>query len=188
MSEQQMNLFSNSSNDSVVFCQRCKARCKVSEPLNPKAKMLRRSKDPKGLCVNCAVHDWLINTYPVNMLLAKSGPKSLALPHLQEQFTGIMRTGMADAMPDEIDWNLIIKNWELPFPHKVKPRAMNPCSQKELDEVAAGTRPGIGDFDPMRHRAVCSDDLTITSFEQLNELTPGLGDDLRKCLRDQNES
>ena len=121
-------------------CQRCDVRCQVDEPGNKEARLLRRSRDPKGLCVNCAVHDWLRNTYPVNMLLAKSGPKSLVHPHIQEQFAGIMRLGMADAMPDEIDWGLIIENWDLPFPHKVKPRGENPCSQPASPSSSSSTK------------------------------------------------
>jgi hypothetical protein len=145
--------------------------------------MLRRSKEPKGLCVNCAVHDFLRNTYPANILLAQSGPKALVHPHIQEQFAGIMKVGMADAVPDEINWNLIIENWDLPFPHKIKPSSTNPCSQLEFDEIASGKRPGIGDLAFQKRQTVCGDDLTITSFEQLNELEPGLGDDLKKCQR-----
>ena len=163
-----------------IHCDRCNVRCKVAEPPNPKAKMLRRSKG-KGLCVNCAVHDWLRNTYPCNILLAQSGAKSLIHPHVQEQFAEIMKVGMADAMPDEIDWNLIIENWDLPFPSKIKTSNTNPCSQLELDEIAAGERPALGcDFN--KRQTVCGEDMTIRSFEQLNELEPGLGDDLRDCL------
>ena len=177
------NLFDTEQNEQeTVNCGRCGIDCRISSPNNPKAKMLRRSKLPKGLCVNCAVHDWLRNTYPVNMLLAQSGPKALAFSHIQEQFADIMKVGMADAMPDEISWDLIIENWALPFPHKIKPSSTNPCSQKELFEVAAGTRPGIGDSAFQKRQTVCGDDLTISSFEQLNDLEPGLGDDLRKCL------
>ena len=123
------DLFDNN----ITHCERCKALCKVAESQNPKAKMLRWSKESKGLCINCAVHDWLRNTYPVNLILAQSGPKSLAYPHIQEQFTGIMRAGLADATPDEIDWEAIIANWDLPFKNKVKGTAMNPASQDVLD-------------------------------------------------------
>lgn len=119
--------------DSIIHCERCEAHCKVAEPRNSDAKMLRRSRHPKGLCVNCAVHDWLRNTYPPNILLASSGPKVLLFPHIQEQFTGLMRVGLADAQPDEINWELIVENWDLPFPHKVKATAANPCSQEVLD-------------------------------------------------------
>lgn len=125
-------------------CERCEALCKIAGAGNPDAKMLRRGKEPKGLCINCAVHDYLRNTYPINMQLAESGPKALLLPHIQEQFTAIMRTAPSDAQPDEINWNLVVENWNLPFPHKIKPSSMNPCSQKELDAIKAGTHPGIG--------------------------------------------
>lgn len=163
-----------------VHCQRCEAACKTAGPGNPDAKMLRRSKD-KGLCVNCAVHDWLRNTYPINMLLAQSGPKSLLYPHIQEQFAGIMRIALADASPDEIDWERIVENWELPFPHKMKPGPMNPCSQEQLEEVASGKRPGIGCYTPPKPDPL-GGKLVIESFEELNQLEPGLGDDLKKCL------
>ncbi len=170
----------NPEESEIIECKRCGQRCKIAASPGEKARMLRFAKGP-GLCVNCAVHDWLRNTYPVNMLLARSGSKGLLFPHIQEQFTEIMRVGFADAMPDEIDWQKIVDNWELPFTDEIKPSCVNPYSQKELDEIASGERPGLGEFSSKR-QTVCGDDLTITSFEQLNELTPGLGDDLRKCL------
>ncbi len=164
-------------------CIRCGIRCRVDSPGNPNAKMLRRSKQPKGLCVNCAVHDFLRNTYPANMLLAESGPKALALPHIQEQFAGIMRAGFSDAVPDEIDWDLIIENWDLPFPNKMKKSNTNPCSQLELFEISERKRPGLGArMDIPERRPLCADDLTITSCDQLNDLEPGLGDELRRCV------
>lgn len=114
-------------------CPRCGAKLKVDPLAGSKAKMIKRSKTTKGLCINCAVHDWLRNTYPVNLLLAKSGPRGLALPHMQEQFAGIMKSQFSDAMPDEIDWQAIIYNWDLPFPTKLKSSPMNPVDQAELD-------------------------------------------------------
>lgn len=165
-----------------TICERCKAPCKVVGPQNSKAKMLRRSKEPKGLCINCAVHDWMRNAYPVNMILAGSGPKVLAYSHIQKQFMEIMQVGLADAQPDEINWDLIIENWNLPFPHKIKPSATNPCTQREIDEITTGKRPGIGckglpKPDPLGGKTI------ITSFEEVNLLEPGLGDKLKRCLR-----
>lgn len=128
----------------IINCQRCGARCRITGPPGKKAKMLRFAKGP-GLCVNCAVHDFLRNTYPPNILIAQSGPKVLLFPHIQEQFAEIMKSGFADASPDEIDWQIIVDNWDLPFPHKMKKSPMNPVSQKELDEIAIGKRPGLGD-------------------------------------------
>lgn len=163
-------------------CQRCGAQLKVDAVPGSKAKMLRRSKDAKGLCINCAVHDWLHNTYPPNIQLAESGPQILLYPMIQEKFADLMRTGLSDATPDEIDWQRIVDNWELPFPKKVKPSASNPCSQEQLDAVAAGTRPGLGQVYPEPSLLKLKEKMVITSFEELNELEPGLGDSLKKCL------
>jgi len=117
----------------TINCERCGASCRIEGSGNPNAKMLRRSKEPKGLCVNCAVHDWLRNTYPVNLIFTTLSPEALRLEHIQQQFTGIMRAGFADASPDEIDWERIIANWNLPFGNKVKATATNPASQAVLD-------------------------------------------------------
>lgn len=136
--------------DNVISCKRCGAHCRVAGPRNPNAKMLRRSREPRGLCINCAVHDFLRNTYPANMLLAEFGPKGLLYPHIQKEFTGIMQVALADAQPDEIDWERIVENWDLPFPHKIKPSSTNPCTQQEINEIAAGKRPGLGSAGPMK--------------------------------------
>ncbi len=75
--------------NTIIKCKRCGASCKVDALRDSKAKMLRHSKEPKGVCVNCAVHDWMRNTYPVNLILAqsRSGPKSLLIPQIQELLT-----------------------------------------------------------------------------------------------------
>ena len=164
----------------TVNCKRCGAPCKVDISRGSKAKMLRRSTK-EGLCVNCAVHDWLRNTYPPNILLAQSGPKVLLHPHIQEQFAEIMRVGLADAAPAEIDWNRIIDNWNLPFPNKIKPSCTNPCNQQELDEITAGKRLGLGRMAPPKSDPL-GGKMTITSFEELNKLKPGLGDKLKDAL------
>lgn len=163
-------------------CQRCGAQLKVDAVPGSEAKMLRRSKVAKGLCVNCAVHDFLRNTYPPNIQLAESGPKILLYPHIQELFANIMKAGLSDAAPDEIDWDRIVENWYLPFPTKLKTSGMNPCSQQQLDEVAAGTRPGLGSFGPSAPDPL-GGKMVIKSFEELNKLEPGLGDSLKKCLQ-----
>jgi len=68
----------------------------------------------------------MVNTYPVNMIIEESehGPSLLLYPHIQEQFVVIMRSGNADMIPEEIDWELVVKNWALPL--KVKTSPMNP--------------------------------------------------------------
>lgn len=163
----------------VAFCERCGRMLRVAGPRNPDAKMLRRAKNPKGLCVNCATHDWLRNTYPVNMQLAEKGPGILLYPHIRDVFRHLLSTACADAKLDEINWNLIVENWELPFPDKVKPSGKNPVTQADLDDLAAGRKKAFGgpvkpDPLPGVH--------TITTFEQLNTLEPGAGDKLRETF------
>jgi hypothetical protein len=101
---------------SICHCQRCGARCQVTGPGNPNAKMLRRSKVPKGLCVNCALHDWLRHTYPVNTLLEDGGARLLNYEHVRQLIYEIMKHQLADACLAEINWNLLSENWELPWP------------------------------------------------------------------------
>lgn len=165
----------------VLHCERCNVRIRLATRRNPDAKMLRLAKEPKGLCINCAVHNWLQNTYPVNILLAKSGPGCLAHQHIRDQFTEIMRSGRADANPDEINWNLLSDNWDLPFPNKVKPSAANPCTQQKLDDIKSGKEKAFeyppDAVDPLRGVT------TITSFNQLNLFEDGLGDKVQTLLK-----
>ena len=171
----------------ICECQRCGARCRVAADRNPKAKMLRKSAVPKGLCVNCAAHDWLRNTYPANMILAESqhGPRILMNVSVREQFAEIMQGQNADAKPDEINWNLMIENWELPWPHPVKGDAQNPYDDKyaahRREQRAAEAR--MTDEDRARRKAIDELPLTLTSFDQVNVLSPGLGDSLRDALK-----
>lgn len=114
-------------------CGRCGAPCKVDPIPGSEARMLKRSAKPKGLCVNCAVHDLLRHLYPANLIVARSGPRGLALPHMQKQFYEICRMAGTDARFEEIDWSAIIANWDLPFPTRLKSTAANPVRQEELD-------------------------------------------------------
>ena len=142
--------------------------------------MLRRGKTSDGYCVDCAVHDWLRNTYPINIQLAESGPSPLVHAHVRRQVEEIMRVGNADASPDEIDWDRIIANWELPFPRPVKPTAENPMHEKDLQEITRGERKALRPQTGLPYG-----DGVIRSFEELNALGPGLGDDLKQALDEQ---
>ena len=125
----------------MTRCERCDAPCKVDPKPGSRARILRRSRVPKGLCLDCALHDHLRNLYPVNLILARSGPGGLALPHIQQQYYAIARSAGTDAEFDEINWQRIIDNWDLPFPTKLKPTASNPVTQDELDrEPEEGAR------------------------------------------------
>jgi len=160
-------------------CNRCGAKCRVGVR-NPEAKVIRRSATPRGLCVNCATHDWLRNTYPVNMILDRSGPSILLNEIVRRQFAEILRSGNADAKIDEINWNLIAENWELPWRHKVQLSAQNPYNP-DIDGPRERDR-----RQEARRRATDEEaielPMTLTSFDQLNVIEDGLGDDLKNCL------
>ena len=119
--------------EAEVRCGRCGVPCNVNPIAGSRATMLKHSSEPKGLCINCAVHDTLRNLYPANLILARSGPKGLVLPHIQKQFFEICRLAGTDARFEEIDWKAIVANWDLPFPTKLKSTATNPVTQEDLD-------------------------------------------------------
>lgn len=136
--------------------------------------MLRRAAEPKGLCADCAVTEWLQNTSPVNTLLAESqhGPRVLLVPELREQFTLIMEAAGSEMRPAEINWERVVRQWDLPFPGGRGRRRARPVptpgheSRREPLGGAASHLP-----------------MTLTSFEQLDELSPGLGEALRGAIR-----
>ena len=165
----------------VCLCERCGGLVCIDPKPHSEATMLRRGKTSDGYCVDCAVHDWLRNTYPINIQLAESGPAALAHAEIQRQFEDMMRLGNADASPDEIHWDRIIANWERPFPRPVKPTAKNPVCEKQLQEIS---RRGQGPPSPSRSLTSFGDGM-IRSFEELNALEPGLGDDLKQALDEQ---
>ena len=158
----------------LTTCKRCGKPCKVDPIPGSKATILKRSASPKDYCAACAVHDWLRNTYPVNVLMARSGPKALALPHIQQQIMGIAQHAGTDATPGDIDWERIIENWELPFPTKVKPRAENPMSEEDIKSYLRHERKlevdGLTEQE-RRARAAAERDTAIRDF--IHAVNPG---------------
>lgn len=106
-------------------CKRCGVKCRVTATQKSEAHHLRRNTVPEGMCANCAVSEWLANTYPINMILeeSKRGPSILLIPAMQEQFAELILKD-SDLTPEEIDWQLVVDNWNLPM--KVKCRPTNP--------------------------------------------------------------
>jgi len=116
-------------------CLRCGAPCQLAPVPGSQARWIKKASVPRGLCINCAVHDVLRNLYPVNLLLAQSAGKGLLHPHIQDQFFHLAQMHGTDATLEEIDWQAIVANWDLPFPTKLKATACNPVSQEELDRA-----------------------------------------------------
>ena len=48
----------------------------------------------------------------------KNGVKMLLNETIQASFAKVMKAGVADAKPEELDWQLIVDNWSLPFEGK----------------------------------------------------------------------
>ena len=119
----------------IVNCSRCHVRCRTGTP-DPKARLLQESAGPRGLCVNCAVTQFFKDEkYGVSLeqvmcgsdLLKTDSPKdvtkALLLPHVQQQFSEILRVGFAQVRPEDIDWLEVVANWDLPFDRKtIRPR------------------------------------------------------------------
>ena len=96
-------------------CKRCGVPCRIGPPPNPEALMLRRAIKPSGVCVNCAVATHLMNIYPLNMTLDEKGPECLRHPSSRAQFAELMAVAISDASPEDIDWDRVIADWDLPI-------------------------------------------------------------------------
>ena len=102
-------------------CARCIRPCEPGESKNPKARPFRRAK--KGLCVNCVVTQFLLcdDLEPVRFGLLKNGIEVLKNPAIQKQFTEILKVGKSELPADDIDWDIVINQWNLPFPKGYEP-------------------------------------------------------------------
>lgn len=176
-------LLPDESSPSPIRCPRCARPMQVAARRTEEARLLRHAAEPRGYCVDCAVTEFLKNTYPVNMIVEESehGASMLLSSHVQEQFAEIMRAGLADAVPDEIDWERVVRNWDLPFERSPRPSATNPHTPTRR------TRRKPAESDELQERLFADrslqpGDLVIRSFEQLNELEPGLGDEFKRLL------
>lgn len=106
----------------VIQCDRCHVRLQIGPKGNADARPLRRSQVPEGVCINCATTLFLKTTEPAGMLLEQGGPEMLRMEHIREQFGRILQAGNADAKLDEIDWDVVISNWDLPIKKPKKRR------------------------------------------------------------------
>ena len=106
----------------VVYCSRCGAPGKLADSATDDAQLLKHATRPEtsGFCVDCAVTDFFKNRSHLAELLAMNplGTKMLLDPRVQQHFSGVMQAGNADAQPEEINWQRVVENWDLPFPTK----------------------------------------------------------------------
>lgn len=116
---------------SFIRCSRCGAPCKLADRANEEARLLKHATAPEtsGYCPDCAVTDFFKNHSQLARLMEMNpvGKQMLLDPRVQQQFARVMQSGNADAKPEEINWQRIHDNWELPFANvrKSKKRSVN---------------------------------------------------------------
>jgi len=104
----------------IVNCPRCGVPCRASSAGHDDARLLRRA--PKGFCANCAVTEFLMSVETIRDGIERRGVgQALSNLAVREGFTQLMKIGHADMRPEEIDWEKIIDNWQLPFPKPIPP-------------------------------------------------------------------
>ena len=102
----------------MTSCGRCGKPCKQGENKNLKAKPFRRAKE--GYCPNCAVTQFLLSIETLRDGLVKNGLELLRNPVVQKQFSQLLRIGKSELPAKEINWDIVINQWDLPFPRGSK--------------------------------------------------------------------
>lgn len=100
--------------DQVAKCSRCGVAVKVASHRRSNAEILRLSKTTTGVCANCAVTEFLYNTYPANSIIDERGPEMLLHPQVGEAFVQSGLMGRADMDIREVNWQTVVANWYLP--------------------------------------------------------------------------
>lgn len=114
----------------TVSCSRCGKPCKVAQQNNQDARLLRHATTPSGYCANCAATAFIKSMDVFMASIEQHGPqKILSWQPWRDGFGGLLKAGNADARPEEIDWDVVLENWDLPFP--------KPPRQKKTKKVEA---------------------------------------------------
>lgn len=104
----------------LAKCVRCGKLCVVGGPPNPEARLIpyatAQEAKTQGLCADCAVAVF-IKAQPALMFgIELNGTKMLLDSRVQQRFGEIMVIGKADAKLEEVNWQRVVDNWELPIP------------------------------------------------------------------------
>jgi hypothetical protein len=100
----------------MVKCERCAVLITLApeERRHEGSHPFRLAKEPKGVCANCVMTQFLYNTYPINMQIDDAGPELLLNPAIREAFTRCGLLEHADLNIDEVNWAAVVRNWKLP--------------------------------------------------------------------------
>jgi hypothetical protein len=104
----------------LIPCARCGWPCQINPadptrlPINIGGDIHAATHD-RGLCLECAVHWWLLTIDGLRWALQESGPLFLAQPQVQD----ILMRGLG-ALPQPVtaqpNWRAIVAQWEKPWP------------------------------------------------------------------------
>ncbi len=96
-------------------CKRCGRACLGERSSRPGARPFRKAV--RGLCADCAVTRFFKDTDEGLGFALPEGfdPSGLLLPHIQRQFLQIMSIGGSELAVQDIDWDRVIEQWELPI-------------------------------------------------------------------------
>ncbi len=113
-------------------------RCKLSMRVrvqqgNAEALLMRHSGTGTGLCASCAATLFLHSIEHIKTML-DAKPEMLLWEPMQHQFAALMVTGNADAKPEEIDWQAVKNNWELPWNTKVAKKRRSRMVEERNDD------------------------------------------------------
>lgn len=106
-------------NNTLSICARCGDICRSAKSQNPDARVFKHAE--KGLCANCVVTQFLLSVETLRLGIEKNGINVLLNPMIQKQFESVMYSGGSEMLPDEINWNLIVRRWKDPFPKGYEP-------------------------------------------------------------------
>ena len=107
-----------------VLCPRCSKPCKVSDrPSQGDARLLRLAKNThEGLCANCAVTSFILSIESLAYAIELNGTQVLLMPQAQGVFAELFQVSKSDADISEVNWQVVVENWNLPFPAQSKKR------------------------------------------------------------------
>jgi hypothetical protein len=109
-----MNEYLHETDQAATLCDRCGAPVRANSTRSPNARLLRRSLTADGVCAGCAATAFLKTMDLMASILAVTGPGILLTPTAQAQFGAVLKSGNADAKPEEIDWRRVVVHWDLP--------------------------------------------------------------------------
>lgn len=97
-------------------CIRCNQPCRPGKNINPEARPFRLAQ--RGLCENCVVTQFLLSddVEPLRNGILRNGIEVLRTLAVQEQFAAILKVGDSELLAEQIDWNTVVEQWDIPFP------------------------------------------------------------------------